>query len=272
MWKPNYTLFLLLSSLAFPPTAMASTSSTSASLAPSPGTPSARDEAERLWKLRADVRQMPALLAASERWVAQEPNNVDALLRLARASYFMVYLHESGGTLEKRLQIMLKGTDAARKVTRLQPSNMAGEFWASTNLAVYGKLKGPLESVASLSEIKSRMETVEAKEPNLFYGGVWRFWGRLIDQVPSALRMLNGYDLDDALEFHRKAIKVEPRYVQSHLFYAECLIQAGKREEARAVLEKALKLDPQAMPDVAPENTVILQQVKRLYAAEFSKK
>lgn len=228
-----------------------------------------RAEALRLWPMRGDVQQNLALIKALERWIAREPNSVEALNLQARAVYLYVYLHEAGGTTEQRLATMSKGLESARKAAKLSPQVLDGDFWAAVNLAVYGKIKGPMESVASFSEITERLERVEKKDTRFFHGGIWRFQGRMIDQVPSALRFLKGYDLDDAVAFYKKSLQIDPYYLQTYEFYTECLIQYDRRAEAKEVLEKALKLNPDQLPDVIPENRVVMKRLQRLYQKEF---
>lgn len=230
----------------------------------------ARTEALRLWELRADEKQMPAILNALEQWVTLDPSNAEPLVLLSRGTYVWTYLHESGSEAQ-RMAIAKKGYEAGKKAARLKPADPAGDFWAATNLAVYGKLKGPLESASSYSELRERVDRALAKQPDYFYGGIYRFYGRLIDQVPGVLRSMYGYGLKDAVDYHQKAVKTEPRYIQSYLFLAEALIQQDKRPEAQQLLESALKRDPTALPEVMPENKLVLKQIRRVLQTEFKK-
>lgn len=254
-------------SLAAAP-ATASVAPASAPTAP-PSSNTLREEALRLWTLRGDVRQNEVLIKALDRWLQKEPNNVEALNLQARAIYLYVYLHEAGGSTEQKLTLMARGLETARKAARVAPQVLDGDFWAAVNLAVYGKLKGPMESVSSFGEITERLARVEAKDTRFFHGGIWRFQGRMVDQVPAPLRFLKGYDLNDAYAFYKKSLQMEPNYLQTYEFLAECLLQDDQRDEARKVLEKALRLNPEALPDVVPENKVVMKRLQRLYQREF---
>lgn len=270
-------LLLGLSTAVLGPAALVQAQSAAPAGAPAAvpaSTPDARTlakaEALRLWELRADVKQLPAILKALEQWAALDPTNAEPLVLLSRGTYVWTYLHESGSEAQ-RMEISRRGYEAGKKATRLKPSDPAGDFWAATNLAVYGKLKGPIESASSYGELRERVDRALARQPDYFYGGIYRFYGRLIDQVPGMLRSMYGYSLQDAVDYHQKAVKTEPRYIQSYLFLAEALLQQDKRQEAKQLLEAALKRDPSALPEVLPENKLVLQQIRKVLQKEFSK-
>jgi Tetratricopeptide repeat/Cytochrome c554 and c-prime len=77
------------------------------------------------------------------------------------------------------------------------------------------------------------------------YEQVWR-----TDQTQSAVaaalgayRMQRG-DLDEAIRFWNRALAISPALLLVRANLAEALLRRGRREEARAVLEKALEFDP----------------------------
>lgn len=224
----------------------------------------AREAALKLWPLRGELTQVPLLLTALEAWSKAEPASPLPLILFSRTTYFAIYMMEIPGTREDRMALVHRGLEAGRRAASLAPKDPGGDFWAACNLAVYGTLKGIMESVSSYSEIKERLAKVEKLEPDYFHGGVYRFNGRLIDQVPSSLRFAFGYSLKDALQEYQRALKVEPRYIQTHFFYGEALLQNGEPEKARAVVAQGLGTAPGSLPEVEPENRVMVHHLKRL--------
>lgn len=232
--------------------------------APGKSPESAQEQAMRLWPDRGDPAKVQSLLQALDAWSQAEPRRPDPLILYSRTTYFAIYMMELLSSREEKMALIMKGLEAGRHAARLAPSNPGGDFWAACNLAVYGTLKGIMESVSSYSEIKERLAKVEKREPHYFHGGVYRFNGRLIDQVPASVRFAFGYSMKDALLEYEKALKIEPRYIQTHYFFGEALLQNGDTVKARAVVAEALASAPDALPEIAPENRVMVRHLKRL--------
>ncbi len=266
---------LLLTSTSYleaSPAASARTDTSTAFIRPVPPDVAAlASESRRLWGLREDSGQLRATIATLEAWTRAAPQDPTPLVLISRATYWYVYLLETGGDLKARKALIVRGLEAAKRAMVIAPRDPAGYLWAATNLGVYGKLDGITRSVSSYGEIRRLLGSVEQLEPDYFHGGLWRYYGRLIDQVPAGLRMVYGYGLDDALEFYRKALTVESRYLQNHLWLAECLLQKGDRAEAYRILMAAVQANPNPIPDLVPENRLFQRKAKELLKREFPK-
>lgn len=225
------------------------------------------DAARAAWAKRGDPAQARAAITHLEKAVAAR-EDVEALVLLSRAAYFHGFLQEAG-SMDERIRLYQRGYEAGKRAAELNPRSAGAHFWAATDLGTLGKAVGVMKSVQSYGEIRERLDTVTKLEPNYFHGGVHRYHGRLIDQVPGFLAATYGYDLDDAVAFYQKAIAVSPHYLQSRLFLAECYLLKEERTLAFEALQHILAADPRAMADLEPENRIFQAQAKRLMAQAF---
>ena len=75
-------------------------------------------------------------------------------------------------------------------------------------------------------------------------------------------------DIDQTLASLRKAVEIDPGFIQAHINLGSTLTGLGRHEEARAELETALKLDP-ASPMVHADLAVINLSLRRPEDAEL---
>ena len=229
----------------------------------------AQQAAMALWEKRGDMSQFKPTVAAMEAWVKVAPTSAKALIMLGRTYTWYVYSGHQGGTDEQRLALMGKGLEAGRKAWELAPGDIEVDFWLANLVGIYGKLYGPTKSVASYGEIRERLDRVAAKDPTYFHGGVWRYYGRLIDQVPAALRLAFGFDLDDAIAYYDRAIKIESRYFLTWIYRAECYLLREEPDAARRDLRTVLNGNPDALPGFGSENRVFQKQARTLWNQHF---
>jgi hypothetical protein len=109
-------------------------------------------------------------------------------------------------------------------------------------------------------EIRDELETVLRLDPAFLQGSADRALGRWYYKVPG----LFGGSKAKSEEHLRKSLTYNPNSAASLCFLAETLIDEGKKEEARAVLEKLLAAP--VNPEWAPEDREFKQKGQHLLA------
>ncbi len=96
-------------------------------------------------------------------------------------------------------------------------------------------------------DIRKELEAVLAIDPGFQEGSADRALGRWYNKVPG----LFGGSNDKSESHLRKSLTYNPDSTASHYFLAETLADEGKKEEARAELQRVLDapLDPEWTPE-----------------------
>jgi tetratricopeptide (TPR) repeat protein len=107
-------------------------------------------------------------------------------------------------------------------------------------------------------DIKRELEAVLRIDPAYQKGSADRALGRWYFKVPG----LFGGSNKKSEEHLRRALTYNPNSTITHYFLAETLLDEGKKEEARAELQKVI--DAPLDPDWAPEDRDYKSQAQRL--------
>ena len=184
---------------------------------------------------------------AADAWAAQlaaTPASFEAAWKLSRARYYI----GTNGNVDGRRNALDAGMDAARKAIALQPARPEGHFWLAANMGALAESFGLRQGLKYRGEIKSELETVLKLDPAFLQGSADRALGRWYYKVPG----LFGGGNKQSEAHLRKALTYSPQSSATLYFLAETLIDEGKKDEAREVLQKlaAAPIDP----DWAPED------------------
>lgn len=205
-------------------------------------------------------RERPASARAAERgWAAltsADPKNFAAAANLAKVRY---WLGTNGpGTDDEKKVLLEAGIAAARVATAARPDAPDGYFWLAANMGALADAHGLRQGIRYRNPIKVALEKALALDPAFLDGSPDRALGRWYYKVPG----LFGGDIKKSEEHLRKALTYNTESIISMLFLGETLIEAGKKAEARTVLEKALATAPD--PDWTPEDTRFKAQAREL--------
>jgi hypothetical protein len=183
---------------------------------------------------------------AADIWTAAlagEPKNFEAAWKLARADYWL-----GGHAPERERRAFLEnGIEAGRKASAAQPNRAEGYFWTAANMGTLAESFGLRQGLKYRKPVKEALETALRIDPAFAQGSPDRALGRWYFKVPG---LFGGSDKQ--AEAHlRASLKFNPNSTASHYFLAELLIDAGRKAEARAELQKVLDapLDPEWTPE-----------------------
>jgi tetratricopeptide (TPR) repeat protein len=188
--------------------------------------------------------------------LARDSKDFESAWKLARARYWL-----GGHAPEKTRKAYLEsGIRAGRAAIALAPKKPDGHFWAAANMGALAESFGLRQGLEYRGEIKDELETVLREDPGFLQGSADRALGRWYAEVP---RLFGGSDKKSE-EHLRQSLTYNPNSAASLFFLADTLVDEGKKDEARQVLDKLFKAPVD--PEWAPEDRDFKQQGQKLLA------
>jgi len=195
--------------------------------------------------------------AAAELWtaaLAADPKNFEASWKLARADYWL-----GGHAPETERRTFLEnGIDAARKAIAAEPNRPEGHFWMAANMGTLAESFGLRQGLKYRKPVKEALETTLRLDPAFQQGSADRALGRWYLKVPG----LFGGSHTQAEAHFRASLRYNPNSTASHFFLAELLIDDGRKDEARAELQRVI--DAPLDPEWTPEDREFKDKARRL--------
>lgn len=142
----------------------------------------------------------------------------------------------------------------ARLAIKAAPDSAAGHVWLAVALGRQALSEGPKTKLALSREIKSQVDLALQLDPNI--GRAWHVlavWNVKLSSLSGIERMAanivlggvpEGASFENAEKAFRKAIALEPVYVNHRLEFGRMLKDRGRKPEAIQELEKAVALPP----------------------------
>jgi tetratricopeptide (TPR) repeat protein len=176
----------------------------------------------------------------------ENPHDYEVWWRLARFENFL-----GRETQDDRIAagIFQAGVDAARRAVALQPNRVEGHFWLGANYGLMAEAEGWIKGLRLVDTVRNEMETVVRLDPNYEASAGERTLARIFYRAP----FFKGGDKQRSIELLQDCLKRYPHDSFALLYLADDYLAVGRREEARALLEKILGLcpDPLYGPELA---------------------
>jgi hypothetical protein len=207
--------------------------------------------------LYADRRDLESARRAAEIWrteLARDSRAFEAAWKLARASYWLGG-HATAADGRRHFE---SGVDAGRKAADIEPGRPEGYFWMAANMGALAESYGFRQGLKYRKPIKEALETVLRLNPAFQQGSADRALGRWYFKVPG----LFGGSRTLAEQHLRASLAYNEHSTASHYFLAELLIAAGRRNEARAELQRVL--DAPSGGEWMPEDLEFKEKAERL--------
>jgi len=218
----------------------------------------AAQTADALYADRANLtsaRQAAAIWTAD---LARDPAAFEAAWKLARASYWI-----GGHSPEREGRATFEaGIDAGQKAITAQPKRPEGYFWMAANMGALAESYGLRQGIKYRKPIREALETVLRLDPAFQQGSADRALGRWYFKVPG----LFGGSHKQSEQHLRASLTYNPNSTASHFFLAELLLDDGRKQEARAELQKTI--DAPIDPDWTPEDREFKEKARRLLERE----
>ncbi|MEE9553655.1 MAG: hypothetical protein V3W18_05105 [candidate division Zixibacteria bacterium] len=174
-----------------------------------------------------------------------DSNNAESFWKLGRS------LNLLGETTPKdsQLAVFEDARDAETRALELNEVNAEAHFQLSRSLGKIALFKGIFKS-ASLAK-KVRKESMRALEIDSLHDGAWHILGRWHREVGEKSRFLRipmglgAANKKDALAYMKRAVELNPDYVNHHLEMGITYRRLDNDDAARAEFEKCLELEAQ---------------------------
>jgi tetratricopeptide (TPR) repeat protein len=217
------------------------------------GQAASRTEADALFLKREDPA---AARQAAELWTGilrSNPRDFEAAWKLARAGY---WLGDHAPEAQRGRQYEM-GMEAAWAAIAVEPRRPEGYFWLGSNMGGRAEVS-TLAAIRYRKPIREQFEKVIELEPGFAGGAGFTALGAWYYDVPG----IAGGDKRKAEDLLRRALTYGPNATDAHFYLALTLIALGRRQEARAELQKVL--DAPLDPEYAPEDRECKQKAKAL--------
>jgi hypothetical protein len=245
-------------------------------------------EADEHWKKRDDKAELEMAIQKWEKAIESDPGNADAMVRLARACYFLAdgYLAlDKSVDQEVELAVYTKGVDyGERALAKLEPdfeaamrggasfeeaiteigeNGLPAAYWYAVNLGRFATKKGLSVRLYYKDKLKATMETILKRDPKFFYGAADRYFGAFYSVLPS----IAGKDLDKSKAHFEASMNLAPEYLTTRVVKAQFLaVELDDEAMYKALLDEVLKGSDTDNPDIAPENRAAKRTAEKMLA------
>jgi tetratricopeptide (TPR) repeat protein len=213
-----------------------------------------------------------AAIAKLEAAQKLDATNDGLLIELADECFMRGYLMPDGNDAEitARNAFFQKGYDTAEAAFKIKES-VGAHGWMAANLGALKQHDNPISQAGILPEIKKHLDWIAKTDKAYKYGLVTRFWVGMLSRAPAALLKLLGQNPDQILADLDQLMAKHPGYLENFLYKAELYQSMGKTAEAKELLDRVIKADPNAMPAELAYNRFV-QKTARAYWKKWTGK
>ena len=239
-------------------------------------------KADDLWNNRANQENLEAAIKAYENVIAEDPDNLEALTKLARAHYLLAYAYLENSDKKRQIETYYKGVQYGEKGTALNPEfrkmieagkkmeeaikvlgneYLGAIYWTASNLGKWAKAKGLLSILTHKDKAKKAMERIIEIDERFFYGAPHRYLGAYYAFTPGII----GGDLKKSEEHFKKALEIEPNYLGTWVLKADSLDTKLKDKDLyRRDIQHVIDAPVDSIPEIIPEQIIEKQKAKML--------
>lgn len=212
------------------------------------------------------IKEIDQSIKFLEQALALDPNNDQILVELADEYYQRgdQMPRGSDANFAARNKWFVKGYAYAEKAMKIKESAGA-HYWMAANLAAQNENASIVTQAGMFPELKRHMDWIESHDRAYKYGAAARFWSRVISRVPGVVVKMVGDDPNRLYKELDNAIKSAPNFIDNYVYKAEFLHNQGKDKEALDALDKALKMNPEAMPEERAYNRYAQKKAKAFW-------
>jgi len=211
-------------------------------------------EADGLYGQRADLVKVRQAIVALRQAQADDPSNYDLAWRLAKYNY---YLGSHTSESHEQSKAFHDGIESGTLAVKVQPDKADGHFWLGANYGGNAEMS-TLAGLAEVDDIRNEMETVLKIDEKYQAGSAYMVLGQLYLEAP---RILGG-DLNKAIGYLEKGIKVGPDNELMRAKLAAAYADAHRNDEARKQIETLLAMKP--APDYQAEYDEAIAEARKV--------
>lgn len=233
-----------------------------------------KDKAAAAWAGRNDPAKALDAVALYDQLAAASPGDVASRVMVARAAYWVVEQDEvlcelSGASrmpTDKQAELLEKGIKACQEIIAKDVGNVEANYWLMYCMAARTLAKGIFSGFAFRDSVVGTIMVAKGNA-GYHYGGVYRYWGAVIYQMPGLLGKFFHFSDEDSVFLYQQALAVEPKYLRNHTWLADTYIKTGKKDLAKKEYEFCIAQPDGALPEADLDN----QMYKKLAQKRLSK-
>lgn len=222
------------------------------SLAPATGETVAT--ADKLYAERADVMKVRQALIALRQGMSSSPTDYELAWRLAKFNY---YLGSHTSDVAEKEKAFHDGIEAGKLAVKLNNERPEGHFWLGANYGGNAEVS-TLAGLTDIEDIKREMETVLKIDDHYEGGSAYMGLGQVYLRAP---RIFGG-DVQKAISYFEKGLKVGPNNGLMRLRLAQAYAEANRDSDAREQLKILFESNP--TPGYEPEYNDAVQEGREL--------
>lgn len=142
--------------------------------------------------------------------------------------------------------VFREAKDIAEDLVKKYPKSARARFDVIAAMGQWGERIGIMKAATEgiVNKVRKHAEAIIDIDPTYANGVGYRTIGILNYEIPSIPFILSWPDKKKALSLIGKCLEYDPNDPGSNYYYAEALIENGKKNEARQYLEKVMTLQP----------------------------
>lgn len=193
-------------------------------------------EAEGLYNQRSDLMKVRQAIIVLRQAQADAQTNYELAWRLAEYDYF---LGSHSPDANEQAKAFRDGIEAGKLAVKLANDKAEGHFWLGANYGGSAEIS-TLAGLTEVDDIKQEMETVIKLNPNYQDASAYMVLGQVYLESPKLL----GGDVQKAIDYLEKGIRLGPDNELMRLHLAEAYAEAHRNEDARKQIDTLLAMKP----------------------------
>ena len=210
---------------------------------PTASTGDSKSQADDFYAQRADVMKVRQALIVLRQAYTANPSDYEIAWRLARANYYLGTHSTDDRETEKAFR---DGIDAGNDAVKLNDRRPEGHFWLGANYGGNAQIS-TLASLSDIEDIKREMQAVIKIDEGFEAGSAYMALGQVYMKAPKIF----GGDVQTAIDYLQKGIKVGNNNALLYARLAEAYAEEHRNEDARAQLK--ILFEKKATPGYEPE-------------------
>ena len=211
-------------------------------------------EADRFYAERTDLVKVRQAIVSLRQAQADDPDNFELAWRLAKYNYYLGAHSDNSTEQDKAFH---EGLEAGKFAVKINDSKPEGHFWLGANYGGRAQIS-TLSGLSEIEDIKREMETVLKIDERFQSGSAYMVLGQVYLQAP---RLLGG-DVQKAIDYLEKGIKVGPDNALLHVRLAQAYAAANRNGDAKKAVDDLLAMKPVA--GYEPEYNEAVAEARKL--------
>ncbi|MDC4223909.1 MAG: tetratricopeptide repeat protein [Candidatus Manganitrophus sp.] len=191
-------------------------------------------EGDRMYDTRDEPGHSDKAIELYQQALGIDPKNEAALWKLSRS---FKWRGDIASSSEEKMTYYKQGETWAKRAIEVNPQSVGGHLMLGIAYGRIGETQGVMKSLSLISPIKNEMNAVLEREPS--NDVAHHVLGVLYRKVPG----LMGGSIKKSIEALQEAIRLNPAGTGPYLDLARSYLEKGKKDEAKASLEKLLAVD-----------------------------